>query len=215
VELNAIDGLALVGDGGEFGVLGGTNSVEALGQAAELVTVRHPHGHGILQTLEELIDMATEASGLQISMAILTSGSSDNAVRVQAVGNFLQTVADSQNRDAEIEEGRVDMRSILLVYGVGATRQDDSLGLPSQIGQLLGAREHLGVDIDLAETAGDEVGTVRNVRVRIRCISVQLNLRQSIIKENILLRSIVEHQDGVEGVVGDCFGGRHCEDGVD
>jgi hypothetical protein len=167
VELNAVDGVALVSDGSELGVLGGSNGVEALGQVAELVTVGHPHSHSILQTLEELVDVATETSGLQISMAVLTSGSSDDVVGVQAVGDLLQTVADSQDRDTELEEGGVDVRSILFVNGVGTTRQDNSLGLPGQIGQLLGARQHLGVDVDLAETAGDEVGAVRKVGVRI------------------------------------------------
>lgn len=167
MELNAIDGLALVSNCGVLGVLGGADSVEALGQVAELVTVGHPHGHGILKTLEELIDVATEASGLQIGMAVLTSGTSDNVVGVQTVGDLLQTVADSQNGDTELEEGGVDVRSVLLVDGIRTTGQDDTLGLPGQVGQLLGARQHLGVDIDLAKTAGDEVGAVRKGRVSI------------------------------------------------
>lgn len=162
VELNAVDGLGLVGNGGVLGVLGGTDSVEALGQIAELVTVGHPHGHSILKTLEELVDVATEASGLQIGVAVLTSGSGDDVVGVQTVGDLLQTVADSQNGDTELEEGRVDVRSILLVDGVGTTGQDDTLGLPSQVGQLLSARQHLRVDIDLTETAGDKVGAVES-----------------------------------------------------
>jgi hypothetical protein len=39
---------------------------------------------------------------------------------------------------------------ILLVHGVGTTGQDDSLGAPAEIGQLLGTGEHLRVDIDLS-----------------------------------------------------------------
>lgn len=43
----------------------------------------------------------------------------------------------------------------------------------------------------------------------------QLTLQDSIMGGNILLRSIVEHQDGVEGIVGDHLGGRHGEDVIE
>lgn len=166
VELDAVNWVRLVGNGSVLGVLGRADGVETLGKVAELVAVGHPHGHGILETLKELVDVAAEASGLQISVAVLTSGTSDNVVGVETVSDLLETVADSQNGDTKIEEGGVNVGSVLLVHGVGTAGQDDTLGLPSKIGQLLGARKHLTVDVDLTETAGDKVGAVEKMRIR-------------------------------------------------
>lgn len=150
VELNAVHGLRFVGDSGVFRVLGLADSVESLGQVAELITVGHPYGHGILKALEQLVNMASEPGGLQVSVTIFAGGTGDNVVGVQTVGNLLETVANSQNGDAQFEEGGVDVGGTLLVHGVRTTGQDDTLGLPGQIGELLGAREHLRVDIDLS-----------------------------------------------------------------
>lgn len=139
VELDAVDGLSLVCDSGVLRVLSCADGVETFGKVAELVTVRHPHGHGILETLEELVDMATEASGLQVSVTVLASGTSNDVVSVQTVGDLLETVANSENGDAQLEEGGVDVGGILLIHRVGTTGQNDSLGAPAEIGQLLGA----------------------------------------------------------------------------
>lgn len=169
MELNAVNGLGLVSNGGELRVLSFTNGVEALGQVAKLVTVGHPHGHGILETLEELIDMASEASGLQVSVTVFTGGTGDDVIGVETVSDLLETVADSQNGNAQLEEGGVNVGGALLVDGVGAAREDDTLGLPGQLGELLGAREHLRVDIDLSETTGDQVGVLATkVQARVR-----------------------------------------------
>lgn len=150
VELNAVNGVSLVGDGSVLRVLGHANGVEALGQVAELVTVRHPNSHGILQTLEQSVDMSSEAGGLQLSVTVFSGGTGDDVVGVDTVGDLLQTVADTENGDTEFEEGGVNVGSTVLVDGVRATGEDDTLGLPAQIGELLGAGQHLGVDIDFS-----------------------------------------------------------------
>lgn len=104
--------------------------------------------------------MATKARSLQVSVTIFPRGPSNDVVSVQTVGYLLETVADTEDRDAELEEGGVNMRGVFLVDGVWPPRQDDTLGLPAQVSQFLGAREHLGVDIDLAEAAGDKMSAV-------------------------------------------------------
>ena len=50
------------------------------------------------------------------------------------------------------------MGAALLVDGVGAAREDDALGGELELGEFLGARQHLREDIELAETAGDPCG---------------------------------------------------------
>jgi hypothetical protein len=55
----------------------------------------------------------------------------------------------------QVEDGRIDVRASLLVDGVGAAGENNSLGLEAQLRDLLGAREHLREDIELSKTAGD------------------------------------------------------------
>ena len=69
-----------------------------------------PHGYSLLKTFEPLVNMASEPSGLQIGVTVFTSGTGNNVVGVQAEGNLLETVADSQNGDAQLEEGRCEER---------------------------------------------------------------------------------------------------------
>jgi hypothetical protein len=66
----------------------------------------------------------------------------------------------------QVEHSGVNVRSIGVVDRVGRSGQDDSFGLPGKIRDLLGAGEHFGVDIELTETADDQVrelGTIRQV----------------------------------------------------
>lgn len=158
MELNSIDRIRLVRNSREFRIPRGADSVEALRQVTELVTVRHPNGHITLNVLKQLINVATKLSSLQVGMTVFPSSACNHIVRVQAVGELLESVADTENGDAEIEESRVGVGCAILVDGVWAAGENDTLGLPSQIGELLGAGEHLGVDVDFAQTAGDEVG---------------------------------------------------------
>lgn len=158
MELNSINRIRLVRDSREFRVPCGADSVEALRQVTELVTVRHPNSHIALNILKQLIDVASKSGSLQVGMAVFPGSACNDIVRVQAVGELLQPVADTEDGDTEIEEGRVGVGCAILIDGVWAAGENDTLGLPSQIGELLGAGEHLGVDIDFAQTAGDEVG---------------------------------------------------------
>lgn len=50
-----------------------------------------------------------------------------------------------------------DPLTAVLVDTVGTTGQDDTLGLEGQIGDLLSAWQHLTVDIDLAQSPGQEM----------------------------------------------------------
>ena len=49
------------------------------------------------------------------------------------------------------------MGGIIGVDGVRATGEDDSLGFPVEVSDLLGAWEHLCVDVELSESSGDQV----------------------------------------------------------
>lgn len=130
MELNAIYGLRLVGDSSVFGILGCANDVESFRQITKLVTMRHPHGHSLLEAFEKPVHMTTDSARLQIGMSIFSGSPGNDVIRVQAVRDLLKSVADTQDRDTEIEDGRVNVGCILLVHGVGTAGEDNTLGLP-------------------------------------------------------------------------------------
>lgn len=163
MELDAIDRLRIVRDSRKLRVPRRGDGVEPIRQFGQLVAVRHPHLHATLQALEQAVDVGIDALGRQLGGTVLPVDAGDDIVAVDAMGKLLLAVADAQNRDLEVEEGRVDMRRVGVVDGVGAAAEDDAYGLELELGQLRGAGEHLGVDIELAETADD--AAVRDLSV--------------------------------------------------
>lgn len=161
MELNAVNRISLVCNSRVLGVLGSANRVETLWQIAKLITVRHPHGHSILKPIKELVNVATEASSLQVGVAIFARRSGNNVVSVETVGDLLEAVADTEDWDAKFKEGRIDVRGVFLVDRVWATGQDNALGLPAQISQLLGAWQHLGVSLNFPQSSRDKVSAER------------------------------------------------------
>lgn len=75
--------------------------------------------------------------------------------------DLLQAVADSEDRDVQVEHFRVDVRRIGGVDGVGTSGEDDARGFPRQVGEFLGAGQHFRVDVQFAESAGDEMRVLR------------------------------------------------------
>lgn len=61
-----------------------------------------------------------------------------------------------------VKDGRVDVRRIGIVNRVGRAGQNDTLRFEVKILNLLGAREHLRVDIELTEAAGDQMAVLRS-----------------------------------------------------
>lgn len=54
-------------------------------------------------------------------------------------GNLLETVADAEHGHASIKDGWVDSGCSFVVHAVGRTREDDTAGLPVEIGDALRA----------------------------------------------------------------------------
>lgn len=74
--------------------------------------------------------------------------------------HFLEAVADSEDGDVQEEDGGVDVRGRGVVDGVGASGEDDAFRGLGEVGEFLGAGEHLRVDIYFSEAAGDEMGVL-------------------------------------------------------
>jgi len=62
------------------------------------------------------------------------------------------------------------VRRIGVVNGVGAAGQDDAFGLPVELGDLLGARQHFRVDIEFSQTARNEVSVLRTIISSVQAI---------------------------------------------
>lgn len=133
--------------------------METLRKTSQLVTVTHPNLHVILQTGEQTVDMAlvVESLRVQVRVAILAGDTSHDIILAQAVSQLLLAVADTKDGNSEVQEGGINVRRAFLVDTVGATGENDTLGLEVEIGQLLGTREHFTVHIELTETARDQV----------------------------------------------------------
>ena len=181
VELDAVEREGVVRDAGEGGVGRRGDGVEARREVRQLVAVGHPdgvEGSDGAHVGEEGGDEARGGGGQgELGVAVLALLAREHVLAV-VPGDLLQAVADAQDGDRELEDGGVDVRGGGLVDGVGPAGEDDALGGPGQVGDLLRAGQQLGVDVQVSEAAGYEVG---------------------------VLRAEVEDEDGVEGVVRFCF----------
>lgn len=54
-----------------------------------------------------------------------------------------------------MEEGRIEMRRAVFEDGVWSPTQDETDGLEPEVGEFRGAREDLGVDVELTEAMDD------------------------------------------------------------
>lgn len=159
VELDSENGLLLVGDASVGRVLGAGNGDETLGQVDELIEMAHEDVHGLSQALKEAVDvvLAVDLEDGEVSLTILTGLATLDVLVVDAPSELLATVANSENRDSQVENSRVHMRRNLVIDGRGTSTEDDTDGLPAQLGQLGGAGQHLSVDIEGAQTSQDEM----------------------------------------------------------
>lgn len=80
----------------------------------------------------------------------------------EGVGRQLHAVADAQNRDALLVDGRVDMRRIRVEHGSGAAGEDDAHRLLfKDFGKRRQVGNNLAENLGFAHTAGDQLGILR------------------------------------------------------
>jgi hypothetical protein len=101
VELDSVELALGVGDSGVGSVGGSSDGQEPGGKSTELVTVRHPDVHLVINTLEESIDVRGSggvAGDVQDGVSVLLTVTSTDVLSV-VPGDLLKTVADSENGD--------------------------------------------------------------------------------------------------------------------
>jgi hypothetical protein len=87
-------------------------------------------------------------------------GRLDRAAKTQ--GHRLEAVADAEDRDPGVEQGRVDGRRLVGVNTGRSTRKDDRGRVAGdQLLDGLGVRNDLGVHLRLTDPPGDQLGVLR------------------------------------------------------
>ena len=166
MELNAKVGLGVACNSGKRCASGGSDNLEVWGQLGQLVAVRHPHFKLIRKSLEQTVNgpfLARVTVDVQVGVSVFLLLTGQNVLAV-VPREFLETVADTQDRDIQLEHLWVDVRGDLFVDGEWAAGQDHTGGLPWQFGDLLGAWQHFGVDIELTKTSRNQMRVLRAVQ---------------------------------------------------
>ncbi len=158
VELRRVQTALRVLHRGDRGGAGAGGDDEALGRGAHGVAVAHPDLRGLGQAVEQL---AAGCGDGQLGEAVLADvGLRDLATEVQR--HLLDAVAEAQDRDAQVEHGRVHVRRALGVHRGGTAREDERGRLAAR--DLLGGdveRDDLGVDARLTHAACDQLRVLR------------------------------------------------------
>lgn len=151
VELDAVDGLLVVGNGGERGGFRRRDGGKVFRKRVQSVRVRHPDRRLVRDAFEKLVEVSRSvgrlAEDFDDRLAVFPVVRSLDA-RAKVVGGFLrtlpgsalslslhsrsagcthlETVADSEDGDAGVVNGRVNPRRILLVNRERRARQNDA-----------------------------------------------------------------------------------------
>jgi hypothetical protein len=70
---------------------------------------------------------------------------------------YLATVADTQYRDTNLENGRVNVGCALVVDGRRSSRQNDTLRVKGKIRKLRSTWQHLSIDFKASQPAENQV----------------------------------------------------------
>ena len=153
VELNCVQALFLVLCRSYGAVDRVGCDLKARGRLLNVVVVAHPADGGRLYIREHFTVIVHE----HLRLAVLTLRCTAN-VTAQQMHHQLAAITDAQHRHTPCKDLRVDRGRILQINAVGATGEDDALGVlcldDRQIG-FIGI--DLTVDIVLADTARDQL----------------------------------------------------------
>src|SRR5690606_14773429 len=164
MELHAVDAPPVIGDGGKGRALADRHDAETLGQFRHPVAMAHPDLvllAGIPEAVEAvaaLADIEHSAAAFAVMAAL--------PLPAELGADGLLTVADAEDREAEIEHLLRGARRVFLGGGCRAAGEDHAfqpamgaVGLQRLAGFLEG--HDLAVDARLPHAAGDELGDLR------------------------------------------------------
>ena len=154
VELDAVQVARGVDEAGVRRGVGLGGRAEAVRQPRDRVGVAHPDRLLAVEAGEQRV----VGGDADVGRTVLAVVERDD-VATELVGHQLGAVADAEDRDLAGPDGRIGARGALVVDRVRAAGQDDRAGpAPLELGVRRVVREELGVDVELADAPGDELG---------------------------------------------------------
>ena len=164
MELHAVVGAAVIGHGGDRAARGAGQDVEAGGHGRDLVAVAHPHiqtEHAVgVHMVFDAVEQAGLADHIDAGIAELTQVGTFH-LAAQLLGHGLHAIADTEQRDAQIEYGLRRARAAGLMHRLRATGENDAArGEGANGGVVHVERVDLAIHADLAHAAGDQLGVL-------------------------------------------------------
>ncbi len=152
MELNAVHASLGILEGGHRCVLRRRDHDRAGGRGDDGVTVRHPHGLILGQRREQL---ATRRAQLRAS-ELGDVGSVDPPAELER--EQLGAVADTERRDPELEQRRIESRRPVAVDGCRPTGEDQRARVSAlQLFDRQAVRDELRVHVGLADPPCDQL----------------------------------------------------------
>ena len=154
MELDPVEVAGRVGQAGERRRVGLGRGPEALGQPGDRVAVAHPDRLVALEAGEQAVVV-----GDRDARPARTRAVGRQHVAAELPGHQVRAVADPENRDPTGPDGRIWPGRVVVVHGIRAAGEDDrARTAPFQL--LVGrvVRKELGIDVELAHSAGDQLG---------------------------------------------------------
>lgn len=157
VELQTVDRPGVVTDRGRRAGVGRGQGDEVFAEVADLVAVAHPRGELGRHTIEERILFLDAADGMSE-----LAGVAGRDLAAEGPADLLHAVADSQDRDAQLEQGRIGMGGAIGVDAGRSTGEDQSPGidLADSFDRQVVTHE-LAEDVFVPDAAGDQLGRLR------------------------------------------------------
>ncbi len=162
VPLHAVQPALVVGECGDRSVLRGGEHLEPLRRKRDRVAVAHPGGLFRRLAVEEgALAVGRSARDAHGGRAVLAApGLGDLAA--EGGGHDLEAVADAEHRHAELEDALVELRCAVVVDARRASGEHDARRvLGGHLGRRHCVRHDLGVDVRLANAAGDQLCVLR------------------------------------------------------
>ena len=157
VELHSVEAVRLVRYERVGGILGRSDSLEALGEPLYFVAVRIPDLNGGFDTFQKL-SAAVERERAE-AVFPLPAGYDFAA---EHFSHELQSIAYSEHGNAELENFRVGARGALRKDARGAARENDAADAAFfEVGRLGVERHYFGIYAALADAAGDDLRVLR------------------------------------------------------
>ena len=156
VELQPVDVALGVADDGVGGVFGFSERAEAGGELGDFVAVAVPD----FQLGGELVEEGALWVALELAGAVFAGGGTLD-LATETVGDELHAIANAENRDAEVVDFFVHLRSLRRINAGRAARENDAGRAEFFDLRGFGAEgEDFGVDATLANAAGNDLGVL-------------------------------------------------------